>query len=341
MRILFQVSYILLLIFISIWQLSCNNSNEENKEYSEEKAGEHVMLPTLTIEGKDIWVRSEPTKGEVVMKLNSGDVCEVLEKGKFEKIREMQDYWYKIQFNGKKGWVYGAQTSVKKEVLSENQVKATGTTAITGSSIQELLNKITESIKSVDTKYAEENQCMVESKLKLVNEKNNYAFINVERQECGAVCTTTNYSFLIFKQDDVWKIKSKFEGVFKSIHQSDSKNLQLIVLENMDQAHFWQKNSYKNIYLFDNYSLDLIELNLKAESCEIVSPKNISCDYCKDNTSYIEEFIFTSNPVTEVQKKITEIKYDSNNECEILKTETFTENYQWVSEDKIFSLINS
>jgi len=119
---------IISLFFILLFIFSCNNSNEEDKEYSEEKAGEHVMLPTLIIEGTDILVRSKPsTTGKVIMKLDDGDICEIMEKGEFEQIREMQDYWYKIRFNGKDGWVYGSQTSVKKAELSEYQEKVVDT----------------------------------------------------------------------------------------------------------------------------------------------------------------------------------------------------------------------
>jgi len=68
---------------------------------------------SLLIIGNDIWVREIPSTGKVVMKLNDGDLCEVLEKGKYEEIRGMKDYWYKIRFNEKEGWVFGSQTSIK------------------------------------------------------------------------------------------------------------------------------------------------------------------------------------------------------------------------------------
>ncbi|MFC2080447.1 hypothetical protein ACFLRQ_03125 [Bacteroidota bacterium] len=68
---------------------------------------------TLTIEGKDIWIRDYPATGEVIMKLNTGDACVILEKGELAVIRDNVDYWYKIEFDGKEGWVYGSQTSKK------------------------------------------------------------------------------------------------------------------------------------------------------------------------------------------------------------------------------------
>jgi len=68
---------------------------------------------TLIIHGKDIWVRSEPKTGQVVMKLNEGNTCQIKEKGEFQLIKGSPDYWYKIQFDGKEGWVFGSQTSVR------------------------------------------------------------------------------------------------------------------------------------------------------------------------------------------------------------------------------------
>jgi uncharacterized protein YgiM (DUF1202 family) len=51
----------------------------------------------------------------VVFQLKYGDVCTILERGDRVQIREMDDYWYKIEFEGKEGWVYGYFTSRKLE----------------------------------------------------------------------------------------------------------------------------------------------------------------------------------------------------------------------------------
>lgn len=69
----------------------------------------------LTIVGVNIWVRSSPTDGKVVMKLNNGDRCKVLGRKRFEVIRGVGDYWYNIEFTGQKGWVFGSQTNKKME----------------------------------------------------------------------------------------------------------------------------------------------------------------------------------------------------------------------------------
>ena len=67
----------------------------------------------LIIEGDNIWVREEPVTGEVIMKLNAGDVCKILEKGEKVQVKNMLDYWYKIKFNDTTGWVFGSQTNLK------------------------------------------------------------------------------------------------------------------------------------------------------------------------------------------------------------------------------------
>lgn len=66
----------------------------------------------LTVRGQDIWVRDEAVTGEVIMKLNEGDRCRVLERDHFEIIRGRPDFWYRIEFEGGEGWVFGSQTSL-------------------------------------------------------------------------------------------------------------------------------------------------------------------------------------------------------------------------------------
>ena len=53
------------------------NNNEKDIETSHEDTSKY-----LTIEGIDIWIRNKPETGKVIMKLNSGDKCILIEKGK-------------------------------------------------------------------------------------------------------------------------------------------------------------------------------------------------------------------------------------------------------------------
>ncbi len=116
--------------------IGCNNKDKQDTEQNsrdtakvenitsniEDDNNDYIQNPKLTIIGNQIWVRSEPTTGEVIMKLDDGTECEVLEKGKQETIHGTTDYWYKISCNGKQGWVFGSQTSLKQEQkLSDNQ----------------------------------------------------------------------------------------------------------------------------------------------------------------------------------------------------------------------------
>lgn len=93
------------------------NSYMINKNYVYEFSDKRFSKnECLEIVGKDIWVRDVPATGEVVMKLNDGDLCKLRKKDKFEIIRNMPGYWYKIEFEGKEGWVFGSQTSLANEV---------------------------------------------------------------------------------------------------------------------------------------------------------------------------------------------------------------------------------
>lgn len=93
-----------------------SNNTENEKGTFTIKNKKDEKKETLLIEGTDIWIRETPSTGEVVMKLNTGDECEILHKGKSETIRGNFDYWYKIRFNRNVGWVFGSQTSIKQNV---------------------------------------------------------------------------------------------------------------------------------------------------------------------------------------------------------------------------------
>lgn len=95
----FFITATFVLIFIG-----CGENNSTTKKDT---------VKQLIIEGKDIWVREIPVTGEVIMKLNSGDTCDIIEKGEEVQLKDMLDYWYKIKFNDTVGWVFGSQTNLK------------------------------------------------------------------------------------------------------------------------------------------------------------------------------------------------------------------------------------
>ena len=128
-----QIKFIILgfviLLFTSIL-VSCNDADadsetqqnqEEQTSYQKENAEEEQNAfagQNLRIIGNKVNVRSEPSiKADIVTQLMINEEFEI--EGKTddtETISEQTDYWYKIEKNGQKGWVFGALTS---ETLNE------------------------------------------------------------------------------------------------------------------------------------------------------------------------------------------------------------------------------
>ncbi len=145
--------YTYILIVIS-FLYSCNNTTQSNNKTqtnetdlknsvnnganSDEKKHQY-----LTIEGNDIWVREISKTGKVIMKLNTGNKCIILEKGEEQNINGFIDNWYKIEFNEKQGWVFGSQTSVKSRKNETEEDK--------NKKLQDTYTKIIEIIQSGKT----------------------------------------------------------------------------------------------------------------------------------------------------------------------------------------------
>lgn len=89
-----------------------DNKEHEADTLQSDKAQSQIS-EFLIIEGRNIWIRDKPTTGEVIMKLNSGDKCKILKRGKQETIKGNTDYWYQIEYKGKIGWFFGAQSNIK------------------------------------------------------------------------------------------------------------------------------------------------------------------------------------------------------------------------------------
>jgi len=64
---------------------------------------------TAKIIGDNIWVRNSPTNGDVVMYLENNTEVQLLGYCCNETIRGKNNYWYKIDLDGKRGWVFGSQ----------------------------------------------------------------------------------------------------------------------------------------------------------------------------------------------------------------------------------------
>ncbi len=120
--------FILILIF-SLSFTACNDDSDKsnntgNKTVKQDTADDADNSTYLTVEGKDIWVRNAPATGDVVMKLNNGDKCKVLQKGNEQTINGVKDFWYKIDFNNNTGWIFGSQTSLKAKQKKQAKPKS-------------------------------------------------------------------------------------------------------------------------------------------------------------------------------------------------------------------------
>ncbi|QCE42974.1 SH3 domain-containing protein [Psychroserpens sp. NJDZ02] len=91
---------------------------DDNDAYGEDDFSEldaSISSDQLYISTDVLNARSNPNSEEdnVVFQLEKGDVCDIIEKGNFETIRDNSSNWYKINFNGNEGWVFGYFTSKK------------------------------------------------------------------------------------------------------------------------------------------------------------------------------------------------------------------------------------
>jgi len=88
--------------------------------------GTGIAQQTGTITGDKVRVRTKPTttNSETVGYVNKGDKVTILDKtSKQEKIGSMEDYWYKIEFDGsKQGWTFGHFVKI---VSAENKGSST------------------------------------------------------------------------------------------------------------------------------------------------------------------------------------------------------------------------
>lgn len=113
------------MIFFVFVSCSGNSKKIREKAVADSIAREQVIADSvkkieeqfpksLVIQGTNINMRATPKLDAVIIKqLKTNDSCEVLEKGKKQTVMDKTDYWYKIKFRNKEGWVFGAFTSIK------------------------------------------------------------------------------------------------------------------------------------------------------------------------------------------------------------------------------------
>ncbi len=108
---------VIILLFISVSIFACKKEKKDNTNTTTTTTTVQTQKNNNKIEiiGNQIWVRQTPSTGKVIMKLDNGTKCKIIEKGKKETIKGTTDYWYKIEYKGKQGWVFGSQTNLKQQ----------------------------------------------------------------------------------------------------------------------------------------------------------------------------------------------------------------------------------
>lgn len=139
---------IILPVFFLIW--SCGNSDNEGKNPdignsdtlvsadSEEKLKDMKPGDTIIVLGDNVNMRTQDKIGDnVILQLDSGSKTIMIRQGRKDQIGDMVDYWYKVSYNDRDMWVYGALTSAKSEGLNpEIEQKKTPDNVVKGTFIE-------------------------------------------------------------------------------------------------------------------------------------------------------------------------------------------------------------
>lgn len=86
-----------------------------------DSGSEEEIIPEIDVKDNELFiiasklnVRSAPTIEEdnVVFQIEKGNVATIIEKAaEREQVNGMEDYWYRISYNGQEGWIFGYHTS--------------------------------------------------------------------------------------------------------------------------------------------------------------------------------------------------------------------------------------
>ena len=134
MRKIVKNSFCLIALVCCIILVSCGGSSVEErakkindsidsvKKVTDSLARIEKSFPkSLIIKGTNVNMRVSPDlKAVKIKQLKTNDSCEVLEKGKKQTIDDNTDYWYKVRYKNKEGWIFGAYTSAKQPDKSED-----------------------------------------------------------------------------------------------------------------------------------------------------------------------------------------------------------------------------
>lgn len=127
--------FLLLLVSAVITSCSGNKKKEREKAINDSiaratiandsiKKIEEYFPKQLVIQGTNVNLRVAPKLDAVIIKqLKPNDSCEVLEKGTKQTVTDKTDYWYRVRFKNKEGWVFGAFTSIRLPSATEEKQK--------------------------------------------------------------------------------------------------------------------------------------------------------------------------------------------------------------------------
>lgn len=127
---------ILFIFFLPLLFVSCNGNKSDQKltgtptDTTQKKIDVVVKTPdSLEIIGNNVNIRVEPKlEAPAFKQLHKGQKVFILEKGNLETVKDNKDFWYKIKYKTKEGWIFGAFTSLKlKETASSKETEKSKT----------------------------------------------------------------------------------------------------------------------------------------------------------------------------------------------------------------------
>jgi len=258
-------------------------------------------------------------------------------KGDISNCTKPEAFFTSPEFIKYKGPSCGTQISpiLYYQILEDYSIKEVKSSIIAKKS-DDLIPAINRELKIVDATIADESECTVHSTIREGYVDKDFIFYTIIRDECKTFCTSRNSTLIALPDSNQWIIKFEKLGGFKAIYKSGIEDKFIVVLEEFVQNHIVERIEREKLYLFDPKLQTLKELNIKSESCIILSPKQYGCEYCNEHSTHSEELIIKGNPVKEVIKKITNFYYDESNSCMLINQNSRVINYTWIPEQARF-----
>ena len=214
-----QIHKLYLLLFLILF--GCKNEEKQvlQKEDQISSIAVTKKQDSLLIEGDNIWVRDNPTKGKVVMKLNEGDRCVIIDTGKTDSIKGHIDYWYQIKYRDTTGWVFGSQTNIKSARSEETKL-------------------FLEQIQLLITALGKQNFTTLNSFID--PEKPLFCVLESYRANMKHKIATDFEELLAY--DKSTSSHSNMEGLFKCLSAYDTVNISYKTMANPDEYPLLQEN---------------------------------------------------------------------------------------------------